>query len=94
MSDQPIIRFLVGEGNDEYTKFGGTLEIDAVKLHKQLADLNIAMSMALENIEPPKKGLELDEITVEVGIDAEFNLALVAKAGIKGAFTLTYKRKS
>ncbi len=96
MSDQQIIRFIIDDtgSEDEFTRYGGTVEIDAEKLQQQLAVINSAMAKALEKTESPKKGMELDEITVEVGIDAEFNFAIVAKAGIKGAFTLKYKRKS
>jgi hypothetical protein len=82
---------LIDEPGD-VEKFGGAKEIDADKLGEQLRRFSDAIGRALQQCKRLSGEFELNEISLEARLTAEFGFVLVSKAGVEGAVTLKFSR--
>ena len=57
--------------------------------------INQQIILILESSEAPitKTGFALDEVSVEIGVNAKGQLAFVAEAGVSATFKLIFRRK-
>ncbi len=90
-SSSSTVFVLIDEPGD-VEKFGGPKEIDADKLGEQLRKFSDAIGRALQQCKRLAGDFELNEISLEAKLTAEFGFVLVSKAGVEGAVTLKFSR--
>jgi hypothetical protein len=84
--------FVLLDESADVEKFGGPKEIDADKLGEQLQKFGDAISRALDKCKRLAGEFELNEISLEAKLTAEFGFVFVSKAGVEGAVTLKFER--
>jgi hypothetical protein len=76
----------------EVARFRGNKRYSAEDLGNKLQEFTKTLGMALAKIERITAGFELDEVSADVRLSAEIGFVLIAKAGIEGGITLTFRR--
>lgn len=89
----PATLYVLIDEPGDVEKFGGPKEIDADKLGEQLQKFSDAISRALQKCKSIAGEYELQEISLEAKLTAEFGFVLVTKAGVEGAVTLKFAKK-
>lgn len=78
----------------ELTRYWGRKRYSADALGDNLQKFTSTLSEALSKIQKIGAGFELSEVSVDARLSAEVGFELIAKAGIEGGITLTFKRAS
>lgn len=76
----------------ELERYWGRKRYSAAALGDRLQDFTSTLSEALSKIQKVSSGFELSEVSVDVRLSAEVGFELIAKAGVEGGITLTFKR--
>jgi len=76
----------------ELARFWGRRKYSVDTLGENLQSLTEKISRALGNVTPLGHGFELDEISIDARLSAEVGFELIAKAGVEGGITLTFRR--
>jgi hypothetical protein len=91
LTSSSTVFVLIDEPGD-VEKFGGPKQIDADKLGEQLRAFSDAIGRALQQCRRLAGEFELNEISLEAKLTAEFGFVLISKAGVEGAVTLKFSR--
>jgi|SRR5580704_15609236 hypothetical protein len=92
-SSSPAALYVLIDESADVQKFGGPKEIDADQLGEQLQKFSDAISRALQKCKSIAGQYELQEISLEAKLTAEFGFVLISKAGVEGAVTLKFAKK-
>ncbi len=80
------------EPEAELERYWGRKRYSAAALGDKLQEFTSTLSEALSKIQKIGAGFELSEVSVDVRLSAEVGFELIAKAGVEGGITLTFKR--
>jgi hypothetical protein len=81
-----------GAAEGEVTPFRSRKRYSAADLGDKLQEFTATLGQTLAKIQRIGGGFELDEVSTDVRLSAEFGFELIAKAGIEGGLTLTFRR--
>jgi hypothetical protein len=76
----------------ELARFGNRKRYSADALGDRLQEFTSTLSQALSKIQKVAADFELSEVSVDARLSAEVGFELIAKAGVGGGITLTFKR--
>jgi hypothetical protein len=81
-----------GRPEAELARYWGRKRFSAEALGDKLQEFTATLSRALSKIQQIGSGFELSEVSVDARLSADFGFELIAKAGVEGGITLTFKR--
>jgi hypothetical protein len=81
-----------GTQEGELARFHGRGRFSADALGDNLQNFTATLSRSLAKIQEIGSGFELAEVSVNAVLSAEVGFQLIAKAGVEGGITLTFRR--
>jgi hypothetical protein len=81
-----------GTQEGEVTRFHGRSRFSADALGDNLHNFTATLSRSLSKVQEIGSGFELAEVSVNAVLSAEIGFQLIAKAGVEGGITLTFRR--